>query len=160
VSDLVTLVDSTPGDGNFLFQVYAGVRRDEMAAWGWNTAQQDAFLRMQFMAQQSSYRARFPGAAYSLIRHGGVAVGSMIVSREPKEIILVDLALLPEHRRKGIGRRLLEELLAESARTGLPVCLSVRKDNPAIELYAKTGFSKVGEDEVYLMMQGGTAHRG
>jgi ribosomal protein S18 acetylase RimI-like enzyme len=159
VGDIVTLVDSTPGDEDFLFKVYAGVRREEVAAWGWDRAQQDGFLRMQFMAQQGGYRARFPDAVYSIIRCGGIPVGSMIVAREKGEIMLVDIALLPEHRRKGTGRRLLEGLLAESARTGLPLRLSVRRDNPSIRLYSQIGFSVVAEDDVYLMMENGTRYK-
>jgi ribosomal protein S18 acetylase RimI-like enzyme len=159
VSDIVTLVDSSLGDEKFLFQVYAGVRREETAAWGWSPAQQDVFLRMQFMAQQSSYRAQFPNAAFSLIRRDDIFVGSMIVAREAAAITLVDIALLPEHQRKGTGRRLLEELLEESARTEVPVRLSVRKDNPAIQLYARLGFSIVAADDVYLMMENGTPYK-
>ncbi len=150
----MTLIDAIPSDENFLFAVYAGARRAEMAGWGWSEAQQNHFLRMQFMARQSSYRARYPAAATSIIRRDGVPVGSMIVAREPEAIVLVDIAILPEHQRTGIGRGLIDSLRAESAGTGRPVRLSVAKGNPAIKLYARSGFSVVSEDEVYLMMEG------
>ena len=157
----MTLVESTPADEKFLFQVYAGVRREEIAAWGWSPAQQEAFLRMQFMAQQSSYRARYPQAAFSLIRRNEVPAGSLIVARDADAVVLVDIALLPEHRRKGVGQRLLEGLRAEAAAADLPLRLSVRRDNPAIKLYARIGLAVVAEDEVYLMMEaGGTRNKG
>lgn len=130
-----------------------------MAAWGWGLAQQDAFLRMQFMAQQVGYRARYPDARFSIIRCGDLPVGSMIVAREPEAITLVDISLLSEHRRKGIGRRLLDELLSESAKKKSPVRLSVRRDNPAVKLYSRAGFSVVAEDEVYLIMKNVTAYK-
>jgi ribosomal protein S18 acetylase RimI-like enzyme len=153
VGDLVTLVDSTQGDEKFLFQVYSAVRRDEVSAWGWNPAQQDAFLRMQFMAQQSSYRARFACAAHSIICRDTVPVGTTILAREPDSMVLVDIALLPEHRRKGIGGQLLKRFRAEASESGLPLRLTVRRDNPAIKLYARTGFSVVSEDELHLIME-------
>jgi ribosomal protein S18 acetylase RimI-like enzyme len=110
---------------------------------------------MQFMAQQSGYRAQYPDAAVSIIRRGDVPVGSMIVAREPEAMVLVDIALLPEHRRKGTGRFLLEGLLAESSVAGLPLRLSVRRDNPAIKLYASVGFSVTAEDDVFVIMKAG-----
>ena len=42
-------------DEPFLFELYASTRGDEMALVGWDKPQQEAFLRMQFKAQRSSY---------------------------------------------------------------------------------------------------------
>jgi ribosomal protein S18 acetylase RimI-like enzyme len=153
VSDDLRLANTTADDEKFLLAVYAATRREEMVAWGWSQTQQDGFLRMQFMARRSSYCARFPHAAVSLICRGETPVGALIVAREPDAIVLVDIAILPEHQRRGIGGGLLAELRAEGSRTAKPVRLSVVRENPAIRLYARSGFSIIKEDEVYLMME-------
>ena len=61
-----------PEDEPFLFELYASTRGDEMALVGWDKAQQEAFLRMQFNAQRSSYAMQFPNADYRIIAHDGV----------------------------------------------------------------------------------------
>ena len=56
---------------------------------------------------------------------------------------IVELAVLPEYRRKGIGRRLIELMLTsvDGMRT---VCLEVRASNiPAIALYEAMGFRSI-----------------
>jgi len=50
------------------------------------------------------------------------------------------MALLPQVRGKGVGTRLLRELLAANA----VVSLSVDPDNAAIKLYQRLGFREVG----------------
>lgn len=56
---------------------------------------------------------------------------------------LVELAVLPEYRRKGVGRQLVELMLTscDAVRT---VCLEVRASNtPAIRLYRAVGFREI-----------------
>lgn len=56
---------------------------------------------------------------------------------------LAELAVLPEYRRRGIGRRLVELMLTscDGVRT---VCLEVRASNtPAIRLYEAMGFERI-----------------
>ncbi len=69
----------TAADEEFLFRVYAGTRQEEVAAWGWDTAQQNAFLRMQFTAQKRSYAASYPDAEHQLILESDEPVGRIIV---------------------------------------------------------------------------------
>ena len=57
------------------------------------------------------------------------------------------IAVLPDHRGRGLGRRLLRELLdAAGGRFGA-VSLSVRAENPAWRLYERTGFRVAVERE-------------
>jgi FMN phosphatase YigB (HAD superfamily)/ribosomal protein S18 acetylase RimI-like enzyme len=58
----------------------------------------------------------------------------------------VGLAVVPAARGRGIGSGLLARLLAEASAQGLPgLSLSVEPDNPALALYERAGFVKVGE---------------
>jgi ribosomal protein S18 acetylase RimI-like enzyme len=58
------------------------------------------------------------------------------------------IAVVPSARGKGIGSALLDELLARARADAYPaVSLSVDRNNAgAIELYARHGFTRVGED--------------
>jgi ribosomal protein S18 acetylase RimI-like enzyme len=152
---MVRTVPVSGGDGPFLYEVYAGTRRAEIAGWGWEAAQQDAFLRMQFQAQSGAYAAQWPDADHRLILdEAGRRVGRIFVVRTPAELRLVDIALLPECRGSGIGTALVRELQAQAAAAGLPLRLSVARSNDgARQLYERLGFREIGQDEVYAAME-------
>lgn len=51
-----TTVVERKEDADFLFEVYASSRVEEMSLWGWTNEQQAQFLRMQHEAQQRFYQ--------------------------------------------------------------------------------------------------------
>ncbi len=53
----------------------------------------------------------------------------------------ISIAVAESLRGRGIGSRLLRELIVRAARAGLQaLSLSVERDNPAVRLYAREGF--------------------
>lgn len=149
----IVLRPATPADEPFLLAVYASTRADELAVTGWSDEQKAAFCRMQFEAQHAHYRAHYPGATYDVIEVAGVAVGRLYVVRGPKEILTLDIALLREHRGRGIGTCLLRELQEEARGTGKSLNVHVESFNPARRLYARLGFEEVEDKGVYLLMR-------
>jgi len=147
-----TLRPEEPGDEPFLLEVYAGTRAGELDALGWPAAMREAFVSTQFRAQQQGYHAAFPDAEFAIILTGNQAVGRIVVHRAEKEFRLVDIALLPAHRGRGIGTALVQGLLREAAAAGKPVRLSVLKDERAVRLYQRLGFEKTGEDSARMQM--------
>jgi ribosomal protein S18 acetylase RimI-like enzyme len=141
-------------DQSFLFELYCSTRAEEVALWGWDAAQQEAFLGMQFKAQRQGYATEYPDAEHRIILVDGREAGRILVSRSELEILLVDLSLLPVHRGFGIGTRLIRDLLSEGVTTGRPVRLQVAASNPqAIRLYERLGFLKVADYGVYFQME-------
>ena len=80
-------------------------------------------------------------------------VGRLYVSRCEKEIRIIDISLLPQYRRAGIGSLLLNDILAESVNTDRPVAIHVEQFNPAMRLYERLGFKRAGEVGVYFRME-------
>jgi hypothetical protein len=58
----ISLRYATPQDADFLFQLYAATRQEEMAQTGWDTAQIEAFLHMQYTTRNRQYETQFPSA--------------------------------------------------------------------------------------------------
>ena len=133
--------------------VYASTRAEELAVVPWDAATKDAFVRMQFAAQDSFYRQHFPDATYDVVVVNGVPAGRLYVDRREAEIRIIDIALLPEHRGHGIGTALLTPILDEADRTGKTVSIHVERDNPARRLYDRLGFVEVEEQGVYLLLE-------
>jgi ribosomal protein S18 acetylase RimI-like enzyme len=140
-------------DQEFLFRLYASTRQHEIAAFGWPEPQQQAFLRMQFNAQQHWYEMSYGQADHQIVEQDGIPIGRIMVSRQRAFILLVDIALLPEFRGQGIGGELIRQLILECDQRKLPLRLQVQRINPAQRLYERLGFSKTGEDQMYLQME-------
>ena len=122
-------------DQELLARIYAGTRAEELAVTGWDEARKAAFLQMQFDAQHSYYTANYPGARLKVIEQDGEPVGRLYLIRWPSEFRIIDIALLPEYRRQGIGSQLLNDILAEGQGAGLPVTIHVERQNQAMSLY-------------------------
>ena len=150
--DSLALQAASRADTEFLYEVYASTRAEELAPVPWSTAQKDAFLRQQFGAQDAHYRQHRPEAEFLVILDRGEPVGRLYVHESADQLILMDIALLPDHRGQGIGTRLVEALLARARARDVPVTLHVEAENPARRLYARLGFVDAGEDGFYRRM--------
>ena len=150
--DVSTRPGRRPGDGGFLLPRYASTR-PELTGLGWPAKQQDAFTRMQFDAQTRHYRLSFPDAIYSVISAGGEPAGRLIVDHADDQILIIDIALLPEFRRTGIGNRLIRRLLDQADVDRLPVRCHVLHDSTARQFWEHAGFTAQGSDGVYVAME-------
>jgi ribosomal protein S18 acetylase RimI-like enzyme len=119
----------------------------------WDDEQKDAFLRMQFDAQDAWWQENYADASFDVILVEGEPAGRLYVHRGRSEIRIVDIALLPEHRGNGIGTQLLEGLLAEGDTGGKNVTIHVERMNPALRLYERLGFSVAEDKGVYLFLE-------
>jgi ribosomal protein S18 acetylase RimI-like enzyme len=84
---------------------------------------------------------------------GDLPAGSLIIFRGPGEIRLVDIALLPEFRGRGLGGKVIRMLISEAADAGSALRLSVLRSNRAMHLYERLGFIAKGGDAMYCEME-------
>lgn len=119
----------------------------------WSAAQKEAFLRQQFEAQSRHYQGAYPDGQFDIIRAGSEDIGRLYVWRQPGELRIIDIALFPNWRRRGIGGRLLRGLLEEAADANQRVSIHVEKNNPALHLYRRLGFREVSDSGVYWLME-------
>ena len=143
----------TDADLPFLAALYASTRTEELSLTAWTDAQKATFLKQQFEAQHAHYQAHYQGTDFLVIEQGGVPIGRLYLARWQNEHRIVDIALLPEHRHKGLGEGLLRDLLEEAARAGKTVSIHVEKFNPALSLYRRLGFAVAGEAGAYHLMR-------
>lgn len=144
---------ASPDDLEFLARLYATTRADELARAGFPVEQRAAFCRMQFNAQQHHYALYFARAVDSVLEIDGVAVGRELLARAADELFLVDIALLPEFRGRGIGSHRLALLIEESRVLNCPIRLYAEQGSRAEALYRRHGFVVTGEEGVHFMME-------
>ena len=145
----VSLRPERPGDTGLLFDIYASTREEELALTNWNEPMRRAFLDQQFNAMRQGYRSMFPAGEFSIIELDSQPAGRMVIHRGKNEIRVVDLALLPAYRNRGLGTFLMRQVCAEGANAGKPVRLCVLKNNRAFRWYERLGFVKTGETGFY-----------
>jgi ribosomal protein S18 acetylase RimI-like enzyme len=147
------LRESTPDDLEFLQRVYFSTRWEELEITGWNQAQKLGFLHMQFHAQDTHYRAHYPGAEFLVVLRGDEPIGRIYLYATPTELRIMDIALLPEHRGHGHGRALMQAALHEARADNKIVTLHVEHHNPARSWYERLGFEALEDTGVYLYMR-------
>lgn len=149
----ITFRSITEDDTALLRRIYASTRADEMAVVPWTEPEKVAFLNVQFEAQHKYYQEIFPEAEFSIIEQEGEPIGRLYLDRREDEHRLIDIALLPAFRGKGIGGELMDRVLAEARAAGKMVRIHVEQNNPAMHLYKRLGFKKIEDQGVYYLME-------
>lgn len=141
----VTLRLEQAEDEPLLFQLYASTREDELALTGWDAATRAQFLQGQFQAQRAGYRSQFPNGEFNIVLLDAAAIGRLVLNQTADELRLVDIVLAPAARNRGLGTALVQAVLAEAARQNKAFRLHVIRHSPAVRLYERLGFRKLGE---------------
>ena len=130
-----------PGDSPFLARLYASTRQDLLGSGSADPALAAALIAMQQRLQAADYDARFPDAVHLILQDGGEPVARIVLEHGREALRLVDIALLPEARGRGLGSAVLRALQQCAAERDLPLTLSVHRANPrARRLYLALGF--------------------
>lgn len=149
----ISLRPATDRDTDFLLRVFASTRRQELSQTGWSQDEVEAFLNIQFEVQRQFYKETFKNARFDIIETYGKLAGNLYVARHNGEIRILDIALLPEYRNKGIGAQLIKELLAEATDKNVPVRVHVEQGNPSLSLYRRLGFKQIENQGLYRLME-------
>jgi ribosomal protein S18 acetylase RimI-like enzyme len=149
----VILRPATDLDRELLLAVYSSTRVEELDQVVWAPGAREAFLEMQFVAQDHEYRRLNPDGAFDVVEVAGRPAGRLYVDRRPGDLRIVDIALLPAFRGRGIGERLIRRLQQEAAAEGRIVSIHVEYSNPAARLYERLGFVVAEDLGVYRRME-------
>src|SRR5207253_7664260 len=124
-----------------------------LAMTGWPEEFMQTFIAQQQFAQNRHVELAHPRAEQLLIEQAGAPIGRLYIEERDAELWLIDIALLPERRGRGIGAALLQDLLAHGRALGKPVGLTVVKNSPARRLYERLGFVAVADGGSYDRME-------
>lgn len=139
----INLRQSTEEDFEFIFSLNKiNMKKYVDVIRGWNEEYERADMKTKFI----------PGA-HKIIQADRQDIGVILIQEEPDHFKLTHLELLPEFQNKGIGTKLIKEVLDNAKAKNKYVWLKVLKTNPAIELYKKLGFVKIGEEELKYIMR-------
>ncbi|WP_211908411.1 GNAT family N-acetyltransferase [Tardiphaga alba] len=103
--------------------------------------------------QRESFASQWTTEASEVIVFEGQAIGWFEAQITKTGVLLQQFFIAPDHQGKGIGTHVLEHLLARWSKMGVPIFLTVLKNNPARRLYERLGFVVVGEVGVKFQMK-------
>jgi ribosomal protein S18 acetylase RimI-like enzyme len=140
-------------DRDFRYQLFCHSRQPEFALLLTPAAFQQVMTH-QFHAQTASYREQFPQARFDIVELSGEPIGRMVVDRPGTELHIIDQAIIPQLRGRGIGTALMRALIDEAGAAGLPVRLEVMSENdPAYRLYRRLGFVPIETVPLYMRLE-------
>ena len=148
----VTYRAMVEADFPFTAALYASTRTEELAPTGWPDEVKQAFLAQQHEAQHRHYQAHYPGAEWLIVERDGAAIGRIYIHERETEIRLIDIALLPAHRRAGIGGAMIGDLIEWAEGLGKSISLHVEPNNPIRPFYLRLGFVSQGLAGAYEAM--------
>ena len=143
----------TADDEELLLEIYKSSRGDDLRGLGWDEDRINEFLAMQYEAQQLFDESEYKRANGEIVLLAGKPAGRLIVDRREHEIRCIDVALLPEHRNKGIGAFLIRKLQEEASRENKPLRLQVIRFSRAVNLFERSGFLRTSETGTHFQME-------
>jgi ribosomal protein S18 acetylase RimI-like enzyme len=139
-------------DAAFARALYAATR-DDLRLLPLPPAQVEQLIAMQQRVHEEGQRAMYPNAEVLVLEHAGAPAGRAVLDTTGTDWRLVDLALLPALRGRGLGAALLAALQARAAAQGARIGLAVLRTNaPALRLYRRAGFVIAGGNELQYQM--------
>ena len=150
---LLRLRPERAADRGFRYRLFCDSRQPEFAQL-LAPAVFEQVMQHQFHAQTTSYSAQFPNARFDIIELDGEPIGRIVLDRDDTTVLIVDQAIVPQQRRRGIGTAIMLAVMADAERAGLPVRLEVSSENdPSLRLYQRLGFVPIASAAFYLRLE-------
>jgi RimJ/RimL family protein N-acetyltransferase len=141
-------------DQAFRFRLFCDSRPAEFALLPLDPAAMAQLMRLQFQAQTVSYRADFASARFDIIELDHRPVGRIVVDRPGDQLHIVDQAIVPPLRNRGLGTTIMQALMDEARRIRLPLRLKVASTNdPSMRLYLRLGLVPIATEPFYIEME-------
>ena len=135
---------ANPGDKEWGYQLYRRCFRDILIR---------QFGVWHELWQRNYFEKKWDPSKYQIVVSEGQDVGLVSVRVEEDHIFLVEIQIDPEFQNRGLGTRILRDLIAEAEARGLPLRLRVLHQNRAKNLYSRLGFSRTGETHTHILME-------
>ncbi len=138
----IALRPERSADQSFIRRLYRAGRADEIAAAGWPPKMARAFLDDQFTYQEHHFAGLGAGLHRFMITSDRQAIGRLYLIQRADFVHIVDIALIAQRRKSGLGTDIvsvLQRAVADHGQAGLT--LNVVKGSAAIRLYQRLGFA-------------------
>jgi ribosomal protein S18 acetylase RimI-like enzyme len=139
-------------DRDFRYRLFCASREPEFALLAPVAFQE--VMAQQFHAQSLSHLARFPEARFDIVELSGEPIGWIVVDRPGEFLHIVDQAIVPQWRGRGVGTAIVRALMDEAEAAGVPMRVEgAAEDDPSLRLYRRLGFMPVHTVPLYTRLE-------
>ncbi|UKB83095.1 GNAT family N-acetyltransferase [Chryseobacterium sp. MEBOG06] len=138
----LTYRQATERDLDFLFDLRTKTMVPHYEVSGLSTDRQTTMQRILYQFEKAN-----------IILLDNQPIGLLKVDRTFTNIDILQLQIDPAQQGKGLGKKILTDILEEASLVGKTVSLSVLKTNKAQHLYTSLGFRIVDEDQNSYFME-------
>ena len=139
-----TLRQAGPQDLDFMWSVYSDVVRPQIVAL-LNLRWVDDDEKRRLLATLNIDEVRIASV-------DGADVGWMAMRETDTEFVVDHGYLIPTFRRKGIGSRVLGEIIDTADKRRKPIRLAILQTCQYPQFFTQLGFAKVSEDQITITM--------
>jgi RimJ/RimL family protein N-acetyltransferase len=139
-------------DQDFRYRLFRDSRPPEFALLA--PAAFEEIMTQQFHAQILSYLSQFPQARFDIIELSGEPIGRIVVDRLGSVLHLVDQAIVPRWRGRGVDTAIVRALMDEAQAAGVPVRVEgASESDPSLRLYLRLGFVPVETASLHTRLE-------
>jgi ribosomal protein S18 acetylase RimI-like enzyme len=140
----ITKRNATAEDTDFARDIHHKAYHDVIIRQfgSWDETMQDNFFKKGWRPE-----------THEIILSGDSSCGYCSIEYNSEQIYLHELVLSPDFQGKGIGSKILKELIEESKQKNIPIRLQVLKENQAQHLYRKLGFNDKKKTDTHFEME-------
>jgi ribosomal protein S18 acetylase RimI-like enzyme len=130
-------------DYEFLWRLHnAALKKYIEKTWGWNEDWQRRNFEKNFHVEDGQ-----------IIVCENTDIGFYWLIEKENEILLASIRITPEYQNRGIGTKIIKDLIASTNKKNKNLRLQVLKVNPAKKLYERLGFVIKDETETHFIME-------
>lgn len=134
--------ESCESDYDFLYSLNVATTKEYVSKiWGWD----DQF-------QRSYFRSKFHPSKYKIITFDNEDIGALSLEQQDSKWYINKIQIIPTYQYKGIGTKIIQDILQSAQGNDSVVSLKILKVNPAQNLYKRLGFSFIGETPTHYLM--------
>lgn len=154
-TSLLTLRPKLESDKDFLIALYETSREEEMQYIEWQSDDdRKAFFLMQYNAQKLHFDTNYENLDYDIILYDNIDIGRLILYRTQENLHCVDIIIIPEYRKKGIGTVIMQRIEKEVEDKNITSTLYFEKTKPYLEgIYGKYGFVSIEDIGTHKLME-------
>lgn len=103
--------------------------------------------------QRGFFDVKWNPANYQIIVVGGTDVGAIAVAEQGDHVFLSEIQIDPDFQNRGIGSKLVEDVVDRARSAARHVRLEVLHANRAQELYVRLGFKEIDRTDTHVRME-------
>ena len=134
----------TSADKSFMRSLHRRCYTDVVTAQfgGWDDDVQCAFFEKKWIP-----------ANYQIVVVENRDVGAICVKATSDHLFVSDIMVDPDYQNRGLGTRIVSDIVARGKSAGRTIRLQVLRHNRAIQLYRRLGFEQTGQNDSHVCME-------